>query len=79
MAKMKTEIKDQIDAFLEGFHELIPVESIQYFTSEELEILMSGLPTIDIADLKRNTDYQGFTSTDKQIVWFWEILETFDQ
>lgn len=68
---MKTETQEQIKAFLEGFHELIPLESIQYFTAEELELLMSGLPSIELEDLKQNTDYQGYQPTDKAIIWFW--------
>lgn len=52
---MKTETHEQIKAFLDGFHELIPLESIQYFTAEQLELLISGLPQIDLEDLKQNT------------------------
>jgi hypothetical protein len=37
----------QIDAFLAGFHELIPPSLISIFTENELELLMCGLPDID--------------------------------
>ena len=46
-AKMAKDIKDQIEAFLEGFHELIPPNLIRIFNAKELELMISGLPDID--------------------------------
>ena len=59
--KMTTNIQSQIRSFLEGFHEIIPVGAlmlllaqpvqaalISLFNEKELELLISGLPTIDI-------------------------------
>lgn len=40
-------IQKQIDAFLEGFHELIPKELVSIFNFKELELLISGLPHFD--------------------------------
>lgn len=37
----------QIDAFLEGFHMQIPAKLLRMFNEHELELLISGLPTID--------------------------------
>ncbi|EGR34689.1 ubiquitin hect domain family protein, partial [Ichthyophthirius multifiliis] len=77
--KMARNIKIQIEKFLEGFHELIPHEYIKIFDSHELELMISGLPEIDIQDLKENSEYQNYTPNSKIIKWFWEILESFDQ
>ena len=52
-------IQQQLKAFLQGFHELVPADLIAPFDANELELLISGLPEIDIDDLKRNTEYQG--------------------
>ena len=66
-----------MDAFLEGFYDVIPREVISIFTYKELEILISGSPDYTIADLKANTEYEnGYNEKTKQIVWFWEIMET---
>ena len=46
-AKMAKDIKDQIESFLEGFHELIPPHLISIFDAKELELMISGLPDID--------------------------------
>mmetsp|Transcript_9714 Transcript_9714/g.19497 ORF Transcript_9714/g.19497 Transcript_9714/m.19497 type:complete len:1063 (+) Transcript_9714:3-3191(+) len=72
--RMTTAISSQIKAFLDGFHELVSKELIQIFTPRELELLISGLPDIDIHDLKKNTDYNGWKATDRQIEWFWNVL-----
>jgi E3 ubiquitin-protein ligase HUWE1 len=55
-----TAIRAQIDQFLEGFHELVPPELISIFDAQELELLISGLPYIDIDDLRANTEYHNY-------------------
>lgn len=50
---------------------------ISYFEANELELLMSGLPTVDLKDLKKNVEYHGYTPLDQVIQWFWEILEEY--
>ena len=50
--RMTMAIQTQIDAFLEGFHELVPPELISLFDAHELELLISGLPDIDLDDLR---------------------------
>lgn len=73
---MTTAIEKQIKAYLEGFYDLVKPELISIFTPKELELLISGLPDIDIHDLKKNTEYHGYRVTDKEIVWFWNIMFT---
>jgi len=72
--RMTTAIQSQIKAYLDGFYELVSPELIAIFTPRELELLISGLPDIDVHDLKKNTDYVGWKATDKEIEWFWNIL-----
>lgn len=45
--RLTTAIRPQINAFLEGFSELINRELISIFNDKELELLISGLPDID--------------------------------
>lgn len=45
--RLTTAIRPQINAFMEGFNELIPRELISIFNDKELELLISGLPDID--------------------------------
>ncbi|XP_040178870.1 E3 ubiquitin-protein ligase HUWE1 isoform X10 [Rana temporaria] len=77
--KMTGAIRKQLAAFLEGFYEIIPKRLISIFTEQELELLISGLPNIDIDDLKSNTEYHKYQSNSIQIQWFWRALRSFDQ
>merc|ERR1711988_1819105 len=72
--RMTTSIKPQISAFLEGFDELISRDLISVFNEKELELLVSGLPEIDLDDLRANTEYVGYTAASSTIQWFWEIV-----
>ncbi|KAL4470186.1 hypothetical protein ABPG74_011797 [Tetrahymena malaccensis] len=77
--RMAIRIEYQINFFLKGFHDIIPKDIISVFDSHELELMISGLPDIDIADLKENTEYHNYSQTDKIIQWFWEIMSTYDR
>ena len=72
--RMTTAIQAQINAYLDGFYELVSPELIAIFNPRELELLISGLPDIDVHDLKKNTDYVGWKATDKEIEWFWNVM-----
>jgi len=72
--RMTTAIEKQIKEYLDGFYELVKPELISIFTAKELELLISGMPDIDIHDLKKNTEYQGYKASDKEIGWFWNIM-----
>lgn len=72
-------VQEQLDAFLDGFYEIIPRDLVSIFTYKELELLISGLPDYSVADLKANTNYNGYNINSPQIQWFWEIMETLDR
>ena len=78
--KLTSGVREQLKAFLQGFHELIPEHIVgSLFDDKELELLISGLPTIDLADLKKHTDYVHYSADSDQIKWFWKALETFSE
>ena len=56
----------------------MPPSLISLFTPEELELLIAGLPDIDVADLKRHTEYLGYRPTDEAVQFFWQAVESFD-
>ncbi|XGW27129.1 hypothetical protein V3C99_007605 [Haemonchus contortus] len=76
--KMTGSIRKQLDAFLTGFYEVIPKQLISMFNEQELELLISGLPDVDIDDLSNNTEYKMYTKTSAQIQWFWRALRSFE-
>jgi hypothetical protein len=75
--RMTSAIKKQIDSFLEGFHDLVPSELVSIFDAQELELLISGLPDVDIDDLRAHTEYHGYKANDPQIDYFWSVLRSF--
>ncbi|KAI2632353.1 hypothetical protein GGR54DRAFT_31422 [Hypoxylon sp. NC1633] len=77
--KLLTSVKDQMENFLKGFHDIIPAELISIFNEQELELLISGLPDVDIDDWKSNTEYHNYSPSSPQIQWFWRAVRSFDK
>lgn len=51
--RLSTQIKEQTDAFIRGFHCLINPSLIKYFSAEELQKIVSGdQADIDVDDLR---------------------------
>nr|XP_023662050.1 E3 ubiquitin-protein ligase HACE1 isoform X1 [Paramormyrops kingsleyae] len=78
--RMTRAIQPQINAFLQGFHTFIPPSLIQLFDEYELELLLSGMPEIDVSDWSRNTEYtSGYDLEEPVIQWFWEVVRSLTQ
>ncbi|KAK9768070.1 hypothetical protein K7432_001606 [Basidiobolus ranarum] len=71
-------VKEQFDAFAEGFHQLIPQDLVVVFDERELELLIGGIAEVDVDDWKKHTDYRGYTEQDEVIQWFWKIIRSWD-
>ena len=52
---------------------------ISMLNDHELELLISGLPEIDVGDLRANTEYAGYTAASTVIQWFWEVVADMDK
>ena len=52
---------------MEGFYDIIPKKLVSIFDEHELELLISGLPNVDIDDLKANTEYHKYQPSSLQI------------
>ena len=72
-------IEKQIEAFCNGFHELIPLDLIHIFNENELELLISGMPDYDVEDLRAHTEYRGYTSESATIRNFWTVMRSLSQ
>jgi E3 ubiquitin-protein ligase HUWE1 len=77
--RLTTAIRPQIESFMEGFNELVSRELISIFNDKELELLISGLPEIDLEDLKANTEYTGYTAASPVVQWFWDVVRSFSK
>ncbi|TQD93583.1 hypothetical protein C1H46_020791 [Malus baccata] len=77
--RLTTAIRPQINAFMKGFTELVAKELISIFNDKELELLISGLPDIDLDDMRANTEYSGYSPASPVIQWFWEVAQGFSK
>lgn len=67
-------VQDQMNAFLEGFSDLVPLNIIKIFDENELELLMCGIQNVDVKDWKQNTLYKGdYHANHIVIQWFWRV------
>ncbi|XP_039244463.1 E3 ubiquitin-protein ligase NEDD4-like [Pipra filicauda] len=68
-------VQKQMNAFLEGFTELLPIDLIKIFDENELELLMCGLGDVDVNDWRQHTIYKnGYCPNHPVIQWFWKVI-----
>lgn len=71
-------IEAQMNSFLEGFGEIVPMHLIKLFDENELELLMCGIGKIDVKDWKQNTVYKGTYHANHIVIqWFWRMVMSF--
>ncbi|KIK95295.1 hypothetical protein PAXRUDRAFT_827158 [Paxillus rubicundulus Ve08.2h10] len=74
--RISKRVKEQFEAFMSGFSELIPQELITVFDERELELLIGGMSEIDVDDWTKHTDYRGYEMNDEVIQWFWKCIRS---
>ena len=73
-------IQYPLQQFLEGFYYVIPKEVISVLCADELELLVCGMPFIDLQEWQDFTEYRGEYSRNHEVIrWFWECLGEFSQ
>lgn len=63
-----------LNAFVEGFSGVLPLEVLGIMTGEELQGVVCGNPDIDVNLLRRVTKYENYKETDPVVSFFWEVL-----
>jgi len=76
--RIQKRVEEQFQAFITGFHELIPADLVNVFDERELELLIGGIADIDVDDWKKHTDYRGYTENDEVIQNFWKCIRSWD-
>lgn len=82
--RMLNRTKAQLTEILLGFFDIIPEPALTVLDANELELILCGLPEIDMEDWKLHTNYSGIyegKGGKSQVVrWFWEVVtDNFDQ
>ncbi|GLD96355.1 hypothetical protein PINS_up005038 [Pythium insidiosum] len=71
-----TSISQQLASLAQGLFAVIPRELLSVFDHQELELLICGIPDIDVQDWRNNTIYVG-ERDEKVTNWFWNVIEEF--
>ncbi len=71
-------IAPQLTALREGFTDVVPTSFMDMFDAPELELLLSGLGAVDVADWRTNTTYRGCDTRHLVVAWFWNFVEKSD-
>lgn len=82
--RMLNQVKPQTTELMLGFFDIIPEAALTVFDPNELELILCGLPTIDMNDWMNNIKYSGYYESKGKrhevVKWFWEVVKNdFDQ
>ena len=76
-------IKPQLENLLIGIFEVVPSDFLSVFDYQEFDLLLCGVPQIDLEDWRRHTEYLGdynkLGDRHQVIRWFWLVLEEMSQ
>ena len=69
-------ILPQLTELLLGFYDVVPEQALAVFDANELELVLCGLPRINVDDWQSNTFYVGMfeTGNEQAVQWFWEVV-----
>lgn len=80
---MLDRINAQLAEFLSGCYDVVPHALMSVFDHQELELVLCGVPTIDVDDWKKNTRYRGAYAASKErhkvVKWFWDFIAKLDE
>ena len=68
-----------INQIKKGLFTYIPESLIKIFNSNEFDLILNGIPFIDVNDWIENTSYEGYVPTDNIIIQFWNIVRELPQ
>lgn len=76
-------VANEVASVLDGLRSVVPETLLHVFDYKELDLVLSGLPYIDVADWRAHTEVRllGESMSDEVAVveWFWQIVESFSQ
>ena len=77
--KLKVSIEEQVKAFSVGFDSLISNHDIKIFTPNELDLLICGMPTIDVKDFRNHTEFvHPYTAETPVVKFFFNVISKWD-
>ncbi|KAL6751920.1 hypothetical protein V8C86DRAFT_2767494 [Haematococcus lacustris] len=81
--RLNVELRQAVEAFMQGFHDLIDPEWVVMFNEHEMQTLISGRVDsagqgLDLEDMRAHTHYQsGYHEEHPVVAVFWSVLAAF--
>ncbi|KAK8836346.1 hypothetical protein M9Y10_039688 [Tritrichomonas musculus] len=76
---LRKSIIDQVTAFCKGFNYLIPHDEIKMFSPDELDLIICGIPEIDVNDMRENTSYvEPYSENHPVVLLFFSAISKWD-
>jgi E3 ubiquitin-protein ligase HUWE1 len=76
---LRGQISTQLDAFCDGFYGMVPLEEIRFFSPSELDLLLCGVPEIDVADFQANCGFATpYDANHPVIIRFFKVISKWD-
>jgi len=80
--RLVTRVEEPLRAMLLGFHDIIPQSLLTIFDFQELELMLCGMPNINVDDWFANTEYSGLYDLSSTpggkihtvCMWFWTVV-----
>lgn len=73
-------VRSQLAELLRGFYDVVPEPLLAILDFQDLELLLHGLPNIDMDDWVSNTLCSGDVANNQKVIqWFWEVVRGFEQ
>ncbi|KAG7379927.1 hypothetical protein PHYPSEUDO_007985 [Phytophthora pseudosyringae] len=67
-------VSDQLYLFLKGLYQVIPRQILMLFDAEELDYILCGCDSIDVADWEVHTRCSNNLTGTRVLRWFWELV-----
>lgn len=65
-----------LEVLRQHIYKVVPYHLLSVFEPIQLEMMMHGPTVIDTLDWKKNTEYKGYKTSDKQVQWFWDFVQS---
>ena len=72
---MFARLQPSVDAFRRGISPVFDGCEGGYLQGRDLMEMVVGVGDVDVEELQKATQYEGYECDDQVIVWFWEILK----
>ncbi|KAH9111650.1 hypothetical protein LEN26_013399 [Aphanomyces euteiches] len=71
-------VESHLAGFIQGLYDIVPPELLLVFDHKELELILCGLPVVDVVDWKLNAVTSPNLRHSDVTDWFWEAVEAME-